>query len=173
MKSNGLVKKIVGAVLSLLAFVGLALPFYVMTLSSSAVDTTSSTTGSWQEWLDTIESGNKVNLDEMAGWNASKVFYIILFVLLSLVAVALIVSIFVDNKIFIQITKWVAVASLIVAILSIVTMLIGGIMLSSSGSVVSRTYLPSLGAIVVSLLGIIGTSVAISACSVKKSKKSK
>ena len=173
MKSNGLVKKIVGAVLSLLAFVGLALPFYVITLSSSAVDTTSSTTGSWQEWLDSIESGNKVNLDEMAGWSASKVFYIILFVLLSLVAVALIVSIFVDNKIFIQITKWVAVASLIVAILSIVTMLIGGIMLSSSGSVVSTTYLPSLGAIVVSLLGIVGTSVAISACSVKKSKKSK
>lgn len=171
MKSNGLVKKIVGAVLSLLAFIGLALPFCVITFSMG--DESHSETGTWQEWLDTIESGNKVNWDEMAGWNASKVFYIILFVLLSLVAVALIVSIFVDNKIFIQITKWVAVASLIVAILSIVTMLIGGIMLSSSGSVVSTTYLPSLGAIVVSLLGIIGTSVAISACSVKKSKKSK
>lgn len=171
MKSNGLVKKIVGAVLSLLAFIGLALPFFVVTWSAG--DESHSETYTWQEWLDTIESGNKVNWDEMAGWNASKVFYIILFVLLSLVAVALIVSIFVDNKIFIQITKWVAVASLIVAILSIVTMLIGGIMLSSSGSVVSTTYLPSLGAIVVSLLGIIGTSVAISACSVKKSKKSK
>lgn len=173
MKSNGLVKKIVGAVLSLLAFVGLALPFYVITLSSSAVDTTSSTTGSWQEWLDLIKSGNEVGSEDLAGWNASKIFYIILFVVLSLVAVALIVSIFVDNKILAQVTKWVAVAGLIVAILSIVTMLIGGIMLSSSGSVISATYLPSAGAIVVSLLGIVGTSVAISACSAKKAKKSK
>lgn len=171
MKSNGLVKKIVGAVLSALVFLGFAFPFYLV--QTSAGDSTNSKNYSWQDWLDTIDGYNKVESDKIGWWNASKVFYIILFVLLSLVAVALIVSIFVDNKIFIQITKWVAVASLIVAILSIVTMLIGGIMLSSSGSVISRTYLPSLGAIVVSLLGIIGTSVAISACSVKKSKKSK
>ena len=171
MKSNGLVKKIVGAVLSALVFLGFAFPFYLV--QTSAGDSTNSKNYSWQDWLDTIDGYNKVESDKIGWWNASKVFYIILFVVLSLVAVALIVSIFVDNKILAQVTKWVAVVGLIVAILSIVTMLIGGIMLSSSNNIGSLTYLPSAGAIVVSLLGIIGTSVAISACSAKKAKKSK
>lgn len=175
MKSNGLVKKIVGAVLSALVFLGFAFPFYLV--QTSAGDSTNSKNYSWQDWLDTIDGYNKVESDKIGWWNASKVFYIILFVLIAIIAVALIISIFIDNNILITATKWVSLATLLVSIITLITLLGGCFALSSSTSsilgTVSISYVPHFGSILMGLLGIIGSAVAMSACSVKKSKKSK
>lgn len=175
MKSNGLVKKIVGAVLSALVFLGFAFPFYLV--QTSAGDSTNSKNYSWQDWLDTIDGYNKVESDKIGWWNASKVLYIILFVLVAIVAVALIVSIFVDNNILVTATKWVSLATLLVAIVSLITLIGGCFALSSSSTILgvttSLSYLPHFGSILMGLLGIVGPAVAISACSAKKAKKRK
>lgn len=175
MKSNGLIKKIVGAALSALVFLGFAFPF--IAAQTAVNDETKTNAGTWQEWLDTIDGFNKLESDKIGWWNASKVLYIILFVLVAIVAVALIVSIFIDNNILVAATKWVSLATLLVAIVSLITLIGGCFALSSSSTIfgvtTSFSYLPHFGSILMGLLGIVGPAVAISACSAKKAKKRK
>lgn len=163
MKENkkGMVARIVAIALAVVSFVGLAFNFllgmYKSTVGNmSYQDSTALSFGDWSEAL-TGES----SIDGIGWWKVSKIIMIVALVVVATLAVLAVVRFFVKGKLCVTLTKWVALAGVILSAAFILTFAIGCIVVSGavSNAVTTFTYLPHVGSCMVGL-GMVGASIA-------------
>ncbi len=155
-KSNlgGLIMKVVSAGLAVLSFVALAFTWYGV--SGKAGNVSSSSSGSYAEWLDFIESCNTLKVDGIGGWNFAKVMLIIALVCAGVLALAMVAKIFMDNGLVSLVVKLASFATIATFAIFAVAFVIGCFGLSSSNDTLktSITYLPHLGSSLLAIFGI-------------------
>lgn len=153
-KSKGFIMNVVAAGLAVLSFVALAFTWFGV--SSKIGNVSSSTTGSYGEWLDFIESANTLKAEGIGGWNFAKVMLIVALVCAGVLAVAMIVKIFMDNGIVSLIAKIASFATIVTFAIFAVAFVIGCFGLSSTNDVIksSTSYFPHLGASLLAIFGI-------------------
>ena len=107
MKQKGfnLISTCIGVLAAIFSFVTLAFNWYTTAVGKSAASY------SRADWAKILEDSTKIG--DLNTWRASRVFMIITFVVVAIVAVLLVVNLFVENKILAQLTKWVSLALII------------------------------------------------------------
>ena len=160
---------IAGAVLSYIAlafnFINIQTQYKVG--SSTTTNNTPMSLSKWFEYInnaqeanasieDTMFEGLQVKID---GWAAARVFLIITLVLVAIVAIALVIKFFVNNKIL-------NLATLVVAVLTILSAVVFLIMVYSGGSALvgkaeNIKYLADVGAWFVTLGAVVAGGMGI------------
>lgn len=182
MKTKEIVKRIFLFIFGLLPFISLAFPFLTLKVSGGVGDYGSTQSGniSFTEWIDSIKQENLDGLtpgmtqEALTNWKVAEIFYIIFFVLLGLAIIGAVAQFFIKNKYLNIAVQVLGVLSLLTVLIATITNIAGQAQLSRGmdilGVYVTFSILPHAGFILISLAGIIASSIAI-ACNLKTKKK--
>ncbi len=168
-----LILSIVGIVGAVLSFIALALNF-VNTATTTKIGNSTSTTNNsigLGKWFDRINQAQESNAEihklggddiiDINGWATARVFLIITLVLVALVAIALVVKFFINNKILNWATMIVACLTVVSALVFLIAVYVGGSPFSSEGSVVTVKVMADVGAWLVTLGAVISGAMGI------------
>lgn len=159
MQTKKLILKVVSCLFGVLAFLSMLFPFVLTmtTLYTGDVSTHKQSTDSFLEWVEVLS----LKLDNLWVWQMSYVIMIILLVLIGVTMVLLIVQTLLNNKILATILKWTTIVSIIVAVMFIVTFVVGCVLRFGSTKYSSWAVFPHAGPVVMAVSAIISFSLAL------------
>ena len=146
---NGMITRIISIALAVLSFVGMAFAF------GGVKGGGESQSFKFGEWIDSIGSGLKYEVDGIGWWNASRIFLIISFVVVAVLAIIAIVQFFYNHKILSLVMKFGGIVGIVTGVVFVATLIGGNIALGNE----YMSYFPHVGAIVIAL-STIGASVS-------------
>ena len=155
--AKSLTMKGVSIVCMIMAFVGMALEFFTLSVSSSI------SKYNFNNWATNIENYKQISSLCGTMWTIAKVFMIIAFVVLALLAVVSIVEVFFSHKYLALAKRVLSIAGIVCVAVFFIAHLAGGIALGSemSGEYITYTILPSVGVYFILLFGLASSITAL------------
>lgn len=159
MQTKKLILKVVSCLFGVLAFLSMLFPFVLTmtTLYTGDVSTHKQSIDSFLEWVEVLS----LKLDNLWVWQMSYVIMIILLALIGVTMVLLIVQTLLNNKILATILKWTTIVSIIVAVMFIVTFVVGCVLRFGSTEYSSWAVFPHAGPVVMAVSAITSFSFAL------------
>ncbi len=158
--NGGLVTRIVAIALAVLTFVSMAFKFVVGTIKVG--NTKTSEAGSFSDWNEILGGSG----DNLGWWKTAKVFMIIAFVVVAVLAVIAVIQFFYNHKVLSMIMKFGGIVGIVVAVAFIALFIVGCIVLGEESYGVAITYGPHAGPIVLAL-----SAIGASVCATLSAKK--
>ncbi len=159
MKKKGFIMRLLGLIVLLATYIGLAFDFVIRLITSSSA--VSSNTIQESINLDNFTNMLKSGLDKMGWYKASYVFMIITLVLVGIIIILSIVDAIMKNKIVTLVTKICSILGIVVSLTFFILFAVGGAVISSSttllGTTTSITYLPHAAPILITLFALLGS----------------
>lgn len=166
MKTKGMISRIFCIIFSALVYVGIAFNFVGLLTSSSLANTSEVTGISFSDWWKGV---SEATADSFTWWKIAQVLYVIMFITAGILIIGTVIQFFVKNKYLNLIVKIAGIVTLVLAIVSVVFNIMGEIALTSdlpSSNLLSMSYIPHIGTVVIAIAGIVAGSVGI-ACGKK------
>ncbi len=155
-----LIARIVVIAFAVLSFVAMTFKFYAVITSYGS--RSNSQSADFEQWIDGLAS----DADDIGWWKTSRVFMIITLVVVAILAVVAVVQFFYNHKILNMIAKFGGIAGIVLAIVFLLTFIVGCVKLSSEVYNLTLTVIPHAGPIVMAV-----SSIVASACAVACGKK--
>lgn len=161
--TGGLVMKIITIVAAVLTFVSIAFKFFGYTVRTTIGSLTNSESGSssMSDWFDGLENAS-TEMDGIAAWQAAKGFLIAAFIIIGIIAVIAILKLFMNMGLLNLLMKIAGIAGIVVSLVFIICLIVGCVQMSGSlTDVITYSYYPREGSILITLFGLIASGCAM------------